>query len=121
MPPSTTTVGHIAEDAAVTFLNSKGLKLIERNFRSKHGEVDLIMQDRNCTVFVEVRYRKNTDFLNPLESINQKKVNNIINCCNFYIQKSKAGVDSYRFDIITITGELKNPEIEWYENAFSQN
>ena len=119
--PSSSSIGAAAEDTAINFLKRKGLRLIERNFRSKYGEIDLIMNDRRCTVFVEVRYRKSKNFLTPLESIDHKKVNKIINCCKYYIQKSKTDVDSYRFDIITISGKLERPEIDWYQNAFNED
>jgi putative endonuclease len=118
---SSTSVGAAAEDTAIKFLNHKGLRFIKRNFRSKYGEIDLIMHDERCTMFVEVRYRKNKKFLTPLESIDHKKVNKIINCSKYYIQKSKIDVDSYRFDIITITGLLDNPDIGWYQNAFNED
>ncbi|NNE37620.1 MAG: YraN family protein [Gammaproteobacteria bacterium] len=121
MVPSSTSIGAAAEDSAINFLKLKGLKLIKRNFRSKYGEIDLIMNDRQCTVFVEVRYRRSKNFLTPLESIDHKKVKKIINCCKYYIQKSKTDGDSYRFDIITISGKLENPEIDWYQNAFNED
>jgi len=116
----TTTLGSIAEDTATNFLTKQGLHLIERNFRSRYGEIDLIMKDAECIVFVEVRYRKNNNFLDPLESINNKKVKNIINSCNFYIQKTNADISMYRIDIITLLGSLETPEIHWYQNAFTE-
>ncbi len=117
---STTTLGAIAEDTAIKFLTKQGLHLIERNFRSRYGEIDLIMKDAEKTVFVEVRYRKNKKYLDPLESINSKKVKHIINTCNFYIQKSNADNSIYRIDIITLSGNLETPEIHWYQNAFTE-
>jgi putative endonuclease len=118
--PSTTTLGSLAEDAAIKFLTKQDLHLIERNFRSRYGEIDLIMKDAEIIVFVEVRYRKNKKYLDPLETINSKKVKHIINTCNFYIQKSNTDNRMYRIDIITLSGNLETPEIQWYQNAFTE-
>lgn len=117
---NSTSIGAAAEDSAIKYLNRNGLQLIDRNFRSKYGEIDLVMKHADCMVFVEVRYRKSKDFLNPLESINKKKVNNIINCSKYYIQKLKTDLDIYRFDIISITGNLEAPDIDWYQSAFTE-
>lgn len=113
-------MGSLAEDAAIKFLTKQDLHLIERNFRSRYGEIDLIMKDAEIIVFVEVRYRKNKKYLDPLETINSKKVKHIINTCNFYIQKSNTDNRMYRIDIITLSGNLETPEIQWYQNAFTE-
>ncbi len=118
---TTTSIGTTAEDTAIDFLKLKGLSLIDRNFKSKYGEIDLIMNDGQCTVFVEVRYRKSKNFLTPLESIDHNKVNRIIKYSKFYIQKLKSDDETFRFDIITINGSLDSPEIDWYQNAFCEN
>ncbi len=118
---TTTSIGTTAEDTAIDFLKLKGLSLIDRNFKPKYGEIDLIMNDGQCTVFVEVRYRKSKNFLTPLESIDHNKVNRIIKCSKFYIQKLKSNDETFRFDIITINGSLDSPEIDWYQNAFCEN
>ena len=57
-PPPRQPRGQAAEDLACNYLCGQGLQLLERNYRCKSGEIDLIMQDRACLVFVEVRYRQ---------------------------------------------------------------
>ena len=62
-------IGQNAELLALQFLQSRGLKLIEKNFSSRHGEIDLIMSDKEGLVFVEVRFRKNTLFGTGAETV----------------------------------------------------
>lgn len=107
--------GNDAEDQALVFLKKKGLKLIDRNFAVKTGEVDLIMKDKETLVFVEVRYRKNTNFGGAVASITSKKQQRIIKAALTYLQKH-APQSSMRFDVIAIEGD--NMEINWIPNAF---
>ena len=113
--------GNKAEDQACQFLQDKGLKLKQRNFSIKLGEVDLIMQDKaqddNILVFVEVRYRKNRDFGGAAVSVTPKKQQRIIKAALAYQQKN-APQASMRFDVVAIEGEGNNRQINWIPNAF---
>jgi len=109
--------GDKAEDQACQFLQEKGLKLKQRNFATKLGEVDLIMQDADSLVFIEVRYRKNSDFGGAAMSITPKKQQRIIKAALAYQQKH-APQSSMRFDVVAIEGEGKNRQINWIDNAF---
>ena len=112
--------GNRAEDQACQFLQDKGLKLKQRNFSTKLGEVDLIMQDKaqdDILVFVEVRYRKNSDFGGAAMSVTPKKQQRIIKAALAYQQKN-APQASMRFDVVAIEGEGNNRQINWIPNAF---
>ena len=109
--------GDKAEDQACQFLQEKGLKLKQRNFATKLGEVDLIMQDADSLVFIEVRYRKNSDFGGAAMSITPKKQQRIIKAALAY-QKKHAPQSSMRFDVVAIEGEGENRQINWIDNAF---
>jgi len=109
--------GNEAEDQACQFLIQKGLILIQRNFATKLGEVDLIMQDDDVLVFIEVRYRKNRDFGGAALSVTPKKQKRIIKAALAYQQKN-APQASMRFDVVAIEGEGKNKQIDWIVNAF---
>ncbi|MFR2782080.1 MAG: YraN family protein [Clostridium sp.] len=61
------------EDAAAAFLQSKGLRLLEKNFRCRKGEIDLILMDGACLVFTEVKYRSGPGCGSPLEAIDGRK------------------------------------------------
>ena len=117
--PNTYRTGKIAEDLACRFLNRQGLKLLTKNFRSRRGEIDLIMQDGDIIVFVEVRSRKNNQVMNVIETIDPVKRARIIQTCQQYLQGKKSyNQHACRFDIVLITGQLDAAEIEWIKNAF---
>lgn len=115
--------GDVAESLAYDFLLKQGLVLLDRNFHTRAGEVDLIMQEKNdqdTLVFIEVRYRKNADYGGAAASITPKKQQRIIKAALAYQQKH-APQSSMRFDVIAIEGDniAKQPNIDWIKNAFS--
>ena len=113
--------GKVAEEIACSHLKKNGLTLIDKNFYSRYGEVDLIMQDQETLVFIEVRYRKNLDYGGALESITPGKQKKIQTTALYYMQK-KGGEVNTRFDVVSLTGNnINNPNnisIEWIQNAF---
>ena len=120
MQISTTLKGRTAEERALSYLKKHGLAPLRRNFRSRHGEIDLIMLDSDILVFVEVRSRDNTSMLDPLESIDEIKMSKIISCSEYFLQKEKKWSNSYcRFDVVTISGSQSEEKIEWIKNAFN--
>lgn len=106
--------GISAEQQAHDFLLSKGLKPICRNYRCKHGELDLIMRDQQSLVIVEVRYRKSDTFGSALESITRGKQERIISATQHYLSTVRDDCP-IRFDVVAISG---NAEINWIKNAF---
>lgn len=111
--------GKAAEERALNFLKKCGLKPLEKNYRTRGGEIDLIMLDDETIVFIEVRARSNDSYMKPLESIDKRKLENIIYASNHYLQKNRAGNDSScRFDVVVLTGASGQPKIEWIKNAF---
>ncbi len=107
--------GNKAEQQACKHLQSHGLTLLEKNFSTKAGEVDLIMHDNETLVFVEVRYRKNADFGGAAASVTTKKQQRIIKAALAYQQKHMPQ-SSMRFDVVAIEGD--NGEIDWITSAF---
>lgn len=110
--------GQEAESLAARFLQSQGLHFIERNFRCKLGEIDLIMMDKSTLVFVEVRLRSNRFFAQAAESVNAQKQRKLINSAQFYLQQHKL-VDKVncRFDVIAIDNNYIKTS-DWIQNAF---
>jgi putative endonuclease len=106
-------IGNQGENRALKFLRSKGLKLRERNYRWKHGEIDLIMQDGNAIVFVEVRFRRNQSFGGAGASINAAKQHRLLLTAERYLQ-SLGQEYMARMDVITLDGD----QINWIQNAF---
>lgn len=114
------TFGRMAEDLALRYLQRQQLTLLERNFRSRFGEIDLIMRENNTIIFVEVRARKTAAFLHPAESVNHAKRSKIRKTSQVFMQKN-ATLDRFnlRFDVIALTGsEARGMKIEWFKEAF---
>ena len=65
------------ENLALKYLKKQGLKLLQKNYHCRLGEIDLVMQDEDCIVFIEVRYRENADFGNGLDTVNKTKQQNL--------------------------------------------
>jgi putative endonuclease len=107
--------GENAEQQACNFLISQGLTLIERNFRSAYGEIDLIMKDGKTLVIVEVRYRKNAKFGSALESVTPSKQAKISATTEIYLNTLGNEMPRMRFDVVGILGD---GELQWVKNAF---
>lgn len=113
--------GRLAEDMACQYLQQQGLTLLQKNFHSRFGEIDLVMQHQQTLVFIEVRYRKNSDYGGPAASITQAKQQKIQKTALYFMQKKGHEVNA-RFDVLAICGDnLHKPQqlhIEWIKNAF---
>jgi len=109
------TLGSEAEIVAAIYLQQKGLKLLERNYQSRYGEIDLIMQSGKTLVFVEVRLRSSGSFGGAAISVTPIKQQKIIKTASQYLQKH--GDANCRFDVILMTKPSEDG-IEWIPNAF---
>jgi len=109
------------EQFAEQFLAGNGLVFLEKNFHSRQGEIDLIMQDGDCLVFIEVKYRRNNNFGGAKAAIPYKKQQKIIKTAVFYLQQQglKEYNTSCRFDVVAIEGAVNQPDITWLKNAFN--
>ncbi|PVZ72591.1 YraN family protein [Pelagibaculum spongiae] len=105
------------ERQAERFLIEQGLKLLGRNFHCKHGEIDLIMKDRQTLVFVEVRYRNNSRHGSPAASVSPSKQNKIRKSAQIYLQRyvhRNSMEPRCRFDVIS----LQPGKTNWLPGAF---
>ena len=112
----TTDIGNNYETVAAEFLTKLGYKIIEKNYRVKVGEIDIIASEKKTIVFVEVKFRKNNNYGNPYEFVTTQKQQKIIKAALLYIKQHKLKTD-FRFDVISIC----NDKIEHIKNAFSAN
>ena len=113
-------IGRLAEESACRHLQMHGLTLIDKNYRCKIGEIDLIMQDKEHVVFVEVRHRENNERGSGLESVDKRKMNKIIRTATLYLQDKEWLYKVHsRFDVISMLGPIHTAEIEWIKNAFT--
>lgn len=110
-------IGTAMELKALEFLRKQGLQLLQRNFNSRMGEIDLIMLDQDTLVFIEVRYRQNQNYGSALESVNFSKQQKLIKTAHYFLQTQKHYQKSHcRFDVIAFSKDNDRPE--WIRNAF---
>ena len=112
-------IGQSGEETAVKILKKNGYKIIERNYRTKQGEIDIIAQDGEYTCFVEVKFRKNDDFGDPGDFIDERKQQKIIKTAQYYAVKKGIYDTPMRFDAVLITaGKGKKVNAEVIKDAF---
>lgn len=115
---STRDFGYLGEKIASDYLEKKGFRLLEKNFRSKFGEIDIIAIDQNTLVFVEVKARWSSEFGLPEEAITSWKIRKIIKTADYYQLLHSQLPKLTRIDACAIdlwpSGELK--EIRYFEN-----
>lgn len=105
----------MAETLALAFLKARGLTLLERNFRCRMGEIDLVMRDGASIVFVEVRLRSPGAYANAAESIDARKQKRIVATAGFYLAgRAEAPC---RFDCVLLE-QANNDSIRWIKSAF---
>jgi putative endonuclease len=102
---------------AAAFLEKKGLRVIERNYRCRLGEIDLIAREGATTVFVEVRQRASSAFGGAAASITSTKRQRLLRAARHYLSRLRT-LPQCRFDALLIEGDP--PRIEWVRNAFGE-
>ncbi|MCF6288621.1 MAG: YraN family protein [Proteobacteria bacterium] len=111
--------GDYWEDVAFDYLKKNGLKIVKRNFNCKVGEIDIIMTNNDILIFIEVKYRKDSDWVSAVESVTRSKQRKIIKAAQLYLLKNKKYQDwNCRFDVVSIQGDKTNPQINWIKHAF---
>ncbi len=112
--------GQFAEELAVKRLKKVGYKIVERNFHSYFGEIDIVARDKEYLVFVEVKFRKSDAFGGAVAAVTASKQNKIKKTAAYYLQKNAIN-SAVRFDVVLMTGEIektKDMQIEIIKNAF---
>ena len=109
------TVGTRYEELAAAYLEDRGLRILERNFRTRFGEIDLIAESRGTLVFVEVKYRSSSGRGTPEEAVGSKKQAVIRRQALAYLaSKGLNDLTPCRFDVVAVLGQ----DIRWIPNAF---
>lgn len=111
-------LGNKGEALAVRFLRRQGYKILERNFRLRAGEIDIVAKDGNQLVFVEVKTRSsdNQEFLRT--SVNRGKEKRLIKTASYYLEKKEYQGLVSRFDVIFIVANNGKMKIEHIKNVF---
>ena len=94
--------GNIGEDIVAKYLEEKGYEIIERNFRCKLGEIDIIAQDKEEIVFIEVKTRKILSYGNPADSVNEPKQKHIYKAAEYFLLINNKLDDFTRIDVIEV-------------------
>ncbi len=116
---TTTERGRRGEDIAARWLREHGYRILERNYRRRFGEVDIIARHRDALVFIEVKSRGSSRFGTPLDSITPEKQRRLVMVAQDYLCRHGGSEQPCRFDVLAIeTGPDGNPRVQLVENAF---
>ncbi len=108
-------IGSAAEDRVAMFLEKQGVQIIERNYRNRSGEIDIIGRHEGYLIFFEVKYRSSVRKGYPEEAVRLVKQRQICRVSDFYRCVHKLSLSTaIRYDVISVTGG----EIKWIKNAF---
>jgi putative endonuclease len=111
-------LGKEGEEIAEGYLKKKGFRMVERNYRCRGGEVDLIALDRRVIVFVEVKARNDASFGSPLESVHPRKQQRMTRAALIFLSEHKLHHREARFDVVGISFAGGAPVVEHIQNAF---
>ena len=110
-------LGKKGEQLAVNYLIDNGYKIVAKNWRFQKSEIDIIAQKENILASIEVKTRSTKEFGNPQDFVNAKKIKLLVMAMNEYVIRNDLDVE-VRFDIIAITKNGNNFEIEHLEDSF---
>lgn len=119
---NTKKIGDFGEQFAQSFFEDRGYVLIEKNFRSRYGEIDLILENEEYLLFVEVKTRKNAKFAQAYEAVDRRKMEKIRQTAEIWLSEQEREKQP-RFDVlevyVSLEGEKSVPKIIHWEDAFS--
>lgn len=118
---STKQTGNLGEDIACQYLKKHGYKILERNFRIRGGEIDIVCKDGEYLAFVEVKTRYSHEYGLPIESMTSWKIKALLKTALFYVRKINWEDKGYRLDLVTVdfANDPEKPEIELIKDITS--
>lgn len=123
-----TGIGNRGEDIACRYLQKQGYEILEKNYRIRGGEIDIVARDKEYLVFVEVKTRYSHEFGLPKDAMTPWKIKYLLKTARFYLQKIDWGDGPYRLDFVSVdfacpdsrgTDDRQNPQIELIKNITS--
>lgn len=112
-------IGDGNEDLASNYLISQGVKILARNFRCRQGEIDIIARDKEYLCFIEVKFRKDSNYGKPQEAVNISKQKKISKVSRFYLYSKNLSFDiPIRYDVIAVSLNEGITTVKWIKNAF---
>lgn len=121
MPGKNLEFGKQAEKAAVKFLKGRGYKVIQCNYKTESGEIDIIAEDKGVICFVEVKARHSKLFGEPAEAVSAAKQRQISKAAICYLKENNLLDHSARFDVVSLLYVEVLPEINLIKDAFELN
>jgi putative endonuclease len=113
-------LGVRAEDLCAELFRAAGLRVLARNWRCRHGEIDLVAEESGTLVFAEVRYRRNARYGGAAESVTTAKQARLVAAARFFLMRHRQSrpEPACRFDVLLLDS-LESGRINWIRNAFS--
>ena len=118
MPEPRHVVGKAGEEAAVQYLCQQGYQILERNYRCRFGEIDLIARDGRTLAFIEVKTRRSQKFGPAAAAVTLAKQRHLVKASQVYLIQQRKAYEFCRFDVVTIELEAQKPRIELIKDAF---
>lgn len=109
-------LGKTGEDLALDFLKSHNYSILETNFHSKFGEIDIIAERKHCLYFVEVKTRSNLNHGAPYEAVNKRKIYHIKKVAQYYLLKNKLEAYKLKVAVFSILIEDEKVNIKFWDN-----
>ena len=112
-------LGHTGEAVAAKYYLQRGYLLLNHNYRTRMGELDLILYKEDRIVFAEVKTRTRSDFARPAEAVDARKRHRLIAAAKYYLQRSPYADAAVRFDVVEVEPVAGGWQVHCIENAFS--
>ena len=111
-------LGHTGEAVAAKYYQKLGWLLLEHNYRTRFGEIDLILYTENTLVFAEVKTRRSAAFAAPAEAVNTAKQRRIVKAAGQYLQRSPFSDSLVRFDVVEVLPAPGGWQVHCIQQAF---
>jgi len=118
MPHARQQLGSEGESIACVELEKRGYRIVERNYRIRNGEIDIVANDSGTIVFVEVKTKSSGDYGDPVEEVTPQKQQQIISMGEYYATYCCPPNTPCRFDVVTVDLSAQPPRIILYQDAF---
>jgi putative endonuclease len=111
-------IGKAGEELAVRYLCQQGYQILERNYRCRFGEIDLIARDGTTLAFIEVKTRRSQKFGPPAAAVTIEKQRHLVKASQVYLSRKRQADEFCRFDVVTIELSMGKTRIELIKDAF---
>lgn len=121
MQTSSQQFGKSSEIQAAAYLKDQGYQILELNYRTRMGEIDIIARHHDSLVFIEVKARKSAEFGNPKYAVTRQKQVRLARAALYYLKSTRQMNQKARFDVVAIDYESGSSHIELIKNAFDSS